>query len=40
LEKVADYSIDPEILVRVKNLDTQLNKIDLTLAKNLNKVKK
>jgi len=40
LEKVADYSIEPDILVKVKNLDTQLNKIDFTLAKNLNKVKK
>lgn len=40
LEKVADYSIDPEILGKVKNLDTQLNQVDFILAKNLNKVKK
>ena len=40
IDKVANYSIDPEDLLKVKKVDERINLMDIQFARVLNKIKK
>jgi len=40
LDKVANYSISPDELIKVKKIDDMFSNIEKSLIKNLNKLKK